>query len=107
MIYCCPTTIFKWHTHLLSNFIDFSIFRTHAHLVWVITTTWGCHPPPSTGHLSHHHQPTTRQPPPHPPCIHSIAPRAFYWPCSNVHLMRSPPAPCLPASSLHLRLLPQ
>src|SRR5258707_7137885 len=55
MIYCCPTTIFKWHTHLLSNFIDFSIFCACAHLFWVITTTWGCHPPPSTGHLSLHH----------------------------------------------------
>src|SRR5258708_36665811 len=55
MIYCCPTTIFKWHTHLLSNFIDFSIFRTCTCLFWVITTTWGCHPPPSTGHLSLHH----------------------------------------------------
>src|SRR5258708_14749294 len=55
MIYCCPTTIFKWHTHLLSNFIDFSIFHACARLFWVITTTWGCHPPPSTGHLSLHH----------------------------------------------------
>src|SRR5260221_4128722 len=40
MIYCCPTTIFKWHTHLLSSFINFTTFlRTHA-------PVFGHHHPP-------------------------------------------------------------
>src|SRR5258708_28207037 len=104
MIYCCPTTIFKWHTHLLSNFIDFSIFRAHTHLVWVITTTWGCHPPPSTGHLSHHHQPTTRQPPGHPSSLHPIPPWGRYVHCCHGHPVLSHPPPMLQSASLHMWL---
>src|SRR5258708_24911702 len=92
MIYCCPTTIFKWHTHLLSNFIDFSIFRTHAHLVWVITTTWGCHPPPSTGHLSLHHLLTLCHPHPTLPSLYITPTPTLAFPHSHVHVMLSPPA---------------
>src|SRR5258708_15782488 len=55
MISVAQPSTFKWHFHFSSNFIDFLIFHTCACLFWVITTTWGCHPPPSTGHLSLHH----------------------------------------------------
>src|SRR5260221_8299651 len=55
MISAAHPLILKWQPRFLSNFIKLSIFRAHVHLFWVITTTWGCHPPPSTGHLSLHH----------------------------------------------------
>src|SRR5258708_37432940 len=44
MISVAQPSTFKWHFHFSSNFIDFSIFCTHACLFCVITTTWGCHP---------------------------------------------------------------
>src|SRR5258708_4896084 len=63
---CHPCVNFRAHVHLIwpptttrfylgDSFIliDFSTFHMHTCLFWSPPPTWGCHPPPSTGHTSH------------------------------------------------------
>src|SRR5258707_14044687 len=52
MISAAHPSILKWQPRFLSNFIKFSIFA-HTHTFFGLSPpTWGCHPPPSTGHTS-------------------------------------------------------
>src|SRR5258708_26152262 len=62
MIYCCPTTIFKWHTHLLSSFINFMTF-SHT-----------CAPV-----LGHHHPPGAATP------LHQLATTLLHHPLALCH----------------------
>src|SRR5260370_16947493 len=51
--FCCPSISFQVATLIFSKIsLTFSIF-THARTFFGLSPpTWGCHPPPSTGHTS-------------------------------------------------------
>ena len=44
------SAIFNATLSIFHPYGDFLHMHTHI----LVTTTWGCHPPPSTGHTSHH-----------------------------------------------------
>src|SRR5258708_6173564 len=59
MVFCCLGSGFEATTNIFIKFHQIlSTFRYFVHMHACFGSsppTWGCHPPPSTGHLSLHH----------------------------------------------------